>query len=127
MKKGFEYDDGIDFDTWHAIACNDPDSFETMRQMAIEQLILGAPVENRERLRRLQWRIDQERHRARSPLGACVRISRMMWNSVLGEAGLRERLADLSHYLQAGQYPPSTTTSRKGARVLAFRRLAEAD
>ena len=85
----------MDFDAWSAMARNDPEAFESMRLAAIEAAIASAPAAKRERLRRLQWRIDQERRRARTPLAACMRISRMMWRSVLGPGGLQDRFSEL--------------------------------
>ncbi len=84
-----------DFDTWARVAREDPEGFESMRQAAIEDFLQSLPPENRERMRRLQWRIDQERRLAHTPMSACIRLSRMMWEHVLGEGGLRERLQRL--------------------------------
>jgi len=62
----------MNFDTWSEMARDDPEAFESMRRAAIEAVIAQAPEANRERLRRLQWRIDQERRLAHSPsCGAC--------------------------------------------------------
>jgi len=111
---------GIDFDTWSEVAEKDPKAFERMRLDAIEACINSAPEGNRDRLRRLQWRIDQERRLARTPLGACVRISRMMWQSVLGEGGLRERFLELGSYLGALEKPSQGVA--RSAEVLQFAR-----
>lgn len=72
----------FDFDTWAHLAEHDKDEFERRRQAAIENLIASAPASSQRRLRGLQFRIDMERRRAGTPLGACVRISEMMWDSV---------------------------------------------
>lgn len=85
----------MDFDRWSALARHNPEAFESMRQAAISALIESAPPESRKRLRRLQWRIDQERRLSRSSLGACVRISNMMWDSLAGSGGLLDRLEQL--------------------------------
>ena len=77
----------IDFDAWSEMARSDPETFELMRQTAIESAIAKASESNRHRLRCLQWRIDQERRLASSPMAACLRISRMMWRTVLGPGG----------------------------------------
>ena len=110
----------IDFDTWSELARNDPEAFERMRLEAIEAVIATAPAENRERLRCLQWRIDQERRLARTPIAACMRISRMMWRAVLGEGGLQHRFGELQRTFSgesAGSAEPSA-----GAEVVAFAR-----
>jgi hypothetical protein len=92
-----------------------------MRLAAIQAAIDGAPEANRERLRRLQWRIDQERRLARTPLAACIRISRMMWRAVLGPNGLRDRVAELQDLL--GDNPPGERCgTASGGEVVAFNR-----
>lgn len=93
---------GKDFTAWSKVAQEDPDAFEAMRLAAIEDFLQTVPPENRERLRRLQWRIDQERRLAHSPMGACMRLSRLMWEQVLGEGGLRERFKELGQSMTRG-------------------------
>ncbi|MCP1676886.1 hypothetical protein J2T57_004059 [Natronocella acetinitrilica] len=78
----------IDFDSWSRMARDNPDQFERQRQAMIETMIRSADPVRQQRLRQLQWRIDQERRRARTPVAACVALSRMMWNQVYGETGL---------------------------------------
>ena len=115
----------IDFDTWAMMAKERPDDFEVMRQAALEAFFARVPTDHRDRLRRLQWRVDQERRLARTPMAACVRISRMMWRSLLGEGGLRDKLNGLEGNLLDPR--PSTETSSTGAisptsNVVGFRR-----
>lgn len=76
------------FEEWAALAQTNPQAFEQQRQQFIESFISSAPGRQRSRLERLQWRIDMERKRAATPLSACVRISRMMMDSVYGKTGL---------------------------------------
>ena len=76
------------FEEWASLAQTDPKAFEEQRQQYIESFISMAPGRQRNRLERLQWRIDMERKRASTPLSACVRISRMMMDSVYGDTGL---------------------------------------
>jgi hypothetical protein len=85
----------IDFDAWSEMARTDPGTFERMRLAAIERAIERASASNRQRLRCLQWRIDQERRLAKNPMAACLRISRMMWRTVLGPGGLNDRFGEL--------------------------------
>ncbi len=91
----------FEFDEWLGIARRDPDAFEKMRRSAIDSVISQAPPANQQRLRCLQWRIDQERRRARTPLAACIRISQMMWESVTGQGGLLQALRRLQGYPEA--------------------------
>ena len=114
----------IDFDTWSEVARSDPDAFEQMRLAAIQAVIDGAPPENRERLRRLQWRIDQERRLAHTPLNACLRISRMMWRNVLGPGGLQERFGELQRMF--GAQPDQIGTDQPSVgEVVAFARARD--
>lgn len=69
----------FDFDAWAALAARDPAAFEAARGQALESLISRDGEE--ERLRRLQWRVDAERRRARTPLKACLVLSGMMWTA----------------------------------------------
>ncbi len=105
----------LDFDHWANTARTNPHLFEEMRRQAIEEVIAQAPKEQQQRLRCLQWRIDQERRQAKSPLGACIRISRMMWESVSGSNGLLEQLHRLSNHRT-----PISANARQRAKVLAF-------
>jgi len=83
------------FDFWAKLAVDDPGSFEEARQLMIESLIDAAPPERQPRLRGLQWQIDQARARSSNPLSACMKISSMMWDKVLGADGLVEHLEQL--------------------------------
>jgi len=107
----------MNFDAWSELARNDPAAFESMRLAAIEAVIAEAPEANRERLRRLQWRIDQERRLARTPMAACLRISRMMWHSVLGPNGLHDRFVELQRLFSGQASGPAPA-----GRVIAFGR-----
>lgn len=76
------------FEEWAELAQSDPQAFEQQRQQYIDSFLATVPSKQRNRLERLQWRIDMERRLATTPLSACVRISRMMMDSVYGKGGL---------------------------------------
>jgi len=84
--------ENFDFDTWADLAKRDPAAFEEARRLVVERLI--AACRDQERLRRLQWRIDAERHRAKTPLKACLRLSSMMWETFADLRGALNRLTD---------------------------------
>ena len=67
---------GLDFDELAALAKEDPERFELIRQQEIERVLSAAPASIRKRLLGLQWRIDIERERADTPFAACRRLSR---------------------------------------------------
>jgi hypothetical protein len=77
----------LDFDYLTGLARSNPGEFERLRRNAIESYISALPQDRQARMRRLQWRIDQERRR-HTPLGACVKLSNMMWDHLLGPGGL---------------------------------------
>jgi len=107
-------DPAFDFDELAALAARDPEGFERRRQALIEAALAEVPeADRRERLRRLQWRIDQVRRTAGTPMAACLRISKMMWESLVGEGGLLEALERLGR--ADPQAPP-----RRQAEVLRF-------
>jgi hypothetical protein len=43
----------------------------------------------------LQWRIDQIRETSPNAMAACLKLSSMMWETLLGEDGLLDRLRAL--------------------------------
>ena len=92
--------DEWDFDAWAELARNDPEAFERMRNSAVNSVIDDAPDRFQRRLRGLQWRVDQERQLAQSPLGACIRISTIMWQNVMDEGGLLDHCQQLSDMLK---------------------------
>lgn len=105
----------FDFEHWSSLASQDPVAFEARRHELIEGVIRTAPPHRQPRLRGLQWRLDMVRQRSRTPLAACIRMSEMMWDSVLGEGGLRDALECLT---QARPEPPR----RPAARVIPLDR-----
>ena len=101
----------FDLDEWQRLAREDPSEFERRRQAAIESFISQAPAEHRDRLRGLQFRIDLERRRAKTALGAALRLQSMMW----------ERFGQLGDALAAlAMDTPSTQPT--AARILPFRK-----
>ena len=114
----FDTDKKLDFDTAMRLAREDPQAFEAYRREAIDAFIGQAPARNRERLRRLQWRIDQERRRSGNPLSACVRLYDMMWDSFAGEQGLVSHLQHADRLVQGEPLQPLPS-----GQVLAFSRV----
>ena len=84
--------EGFDFDHWARLAHTDPEAFERERAALVARTIAEAPAASRERLRRLQWKVDQIRRTSPTPMAAFLRIYRMMWDSVEGPGGLIEAL-----------------------------------
>lgn len=101
------------FDEWKNLASTDPEAFEKQREDIIRKTISRAPAGYRARLLRLQWRIDMERKRHPNPMSSCVKISKMMLDSVYGQHGLLTALC--------GQVSPGTLDPLVTAKVLDIR------
>jgi len=71
------------FDVLVDMARNDPQRLETLRKKLTSSVIASAATEQkRKRLEGLQFRVDLERRRARSPLAATIKISEMMCHAL---------------------------------------------
>ncbi len=113
MKKTTKHTESFDFDRWRRLAEKDPEAFEQARKAVIDDFIDHIDDELlRERMRRLQWRVEQERARSNNPMGACIRIYNMMWRSVSDNYQLLTRLV-------GGE----TVLEPTPAQVIPFRRV----
>ncbi len=114
------------FEELSRLAQTDPEAFEARRQALIEETISKARSENQDRLRRFQWRIDMERKRAKTPLGACLRLNDMLMEMVYGEGGFLEAVNTLKEILQGLEKGTPKTpeglspSSQKTAQVIPF-------
>lgn len=97
-----------------ALAKNNPAGLEAFRHRQIEQLIASAPEAMQRRLRGLQFQIDCKRRLHRSPLGACIALSKMMFDSVY-------QLNDALQGLQQDD-APSVSVERQPATVTPITR-----
>ena len=86
-----------------------PAELEKFRRLQIEKLIASAPEDMQRRLRGLQFQIDCMRKLHRSPMGTCIALSKMMFDSVY-------QLNDALHGLQPNP------AEAKPAVVLPFTR-----
>jgi Protein of unknown function (DUF3135) len=114
----------FDFDEWSRLAKIDPTAFEARRLALIEEYLRRFPPLDQRRLRGLQFRIDMERRRARTPMAACLRLSSMMWESLLGNHGLKMALDTLLGYTDRMPATARRQMSATTARVLPFRKPA---
>ena len=93
----------FDFDAWVELAKSDPEKFEQKRKESVSELIESVPEPMRQRLNGLQWRIDMEIRRSSNSMDACLRIYKMMMDSVYSPGGLFEALNAL---LENGRVGP---------------------
>ena len=94
-----------DFDTLRALHEKDPEALERLRQQLTANIVAQAPDENRRRLAGLQFRINMELLRAGNPTARLLRLSSMMYDSVI----------ELDHCL----HNPVETIRARHARPLA--------
>jgi hypothetical protein len=102
----------IDFDGWAQLAQSDPAAFEEKRARLIEETIQRMPEHKQQRLRCLQWKVDQVRSQCSTPMSACIKLSEMMWDSLVGPGGLKDALERLG---------TGTAEPLPKAQVLSFR------
>ena len=86
----------FNFDEWMQLAKEDPAAFEKQRLEAIQGILSNASENSKKRLEGLQWQIEQMRTTSKTPMAACLNISRLMWEKVQGEDGLVETLNQLT-------------------------------
>jgi len=72
----------FDFDSWMKLAKDDPATFERRKQAAIDAFFSQLSPEQQTKLRHLQWQIDMEIRRSSSPLGSCIKLNRLMMDSL---------------------------------------------
>lgn len=115
------FDHAFDFDDWVDLARDDVDAFEQRRVACIEAMIARASEPNQSRLRCLQWRIEMERQRTRTPLQACLRLSAMMWDSLLDDnTGLHSALDNLAKTVISDATLSSALEPAPSAKILSF-------
>ena len=105
-----------DFDELMVLAMKDPDAFENERQKFIDSFIDNVPQEKRHRLLGLQWKIDQTRKLAGSPMASCIAISNMMWDSL---NQLNQHQREFIDYT-LNQSTPISRESTISAKILPF-------
>ncbi|NOY72084.1 MAG: DUF3135 domain-containing protein [Gammaproteobacteria bacterium] len=121
QKKNTERCQSFDFDYWVELAKNDPVQFEEKRSAAIEEMIATAPqAATRDRLRKLQWRVDAERRTSKNPTQACLKIYNMMWEKVYGGNGLLHSLNTLLEYNAGKTTDHKEKKEQKSAKILIF-------
>lgn len=109
-----------DFDKLKEMAENNPEQLEKLRVEMCDRLIQEAPEKYRRKLRGLQFRIDMERRKAKSPMAACIAISGMMHDSF---DQLRQALNDATGIATPGyEAPEARQEAQEAGKVLPFKR-----
>ncbi len=105
------YRDLPDFDTLVTLHKEQPEELERIRTELTDAILEKTTGENRRRLQGLQFRINMELRRARTPEARFVKISSMM----------HEAFAELNHVLHHPGEPAATDANRE-ARIIPFTR-----
>jgi len=87
--------DKFSFEDLAGLAIKNPVKFEALRTKLCQDLIKSAPKRIRRRLNGLQFTIDMERQKAKTPLAACIKLSYMMHESL---AELQQALNNPEEY-----------------------------
>jgi len=103
-----------DFDTLMQLAKDDPEALERLRQNSIAELLDSAPSHMRRRLEGLQFQIDAKRKIAKTPMQACITISRMMHES------FEELRLALNSAVNTDDQAPVVATPKNDALILSF-------
>ncbi|OUS25300.1 hypothetical protein A9Q99_22175 [Gammaproteobacteria bacterium 45_16_T64] len=111
----------LDFEELQRLAQDDPDKLEKLRIQWCEQLISEAPSDYRRKLRGLQFRIDMERRKSKSPMAACISLSGMMHDSFDNLRYALNEASGLSEH-NTGYREDTTSAQAQEAKVLPFRR-----
>lgn len=115
-----------DFDTLLERHKNDVKALDQIKKEATEAFINNVPKESQRRLRGLQFQIDMELRRSKSPIEGCINISTMMHESL---AELRSQLNQIfdTDYNKLGESNHTSTSQRaeqkmerKSADILPF-------
>jgi len=104
----------IDFDSWQALARNNPQAFEAKRRALVDAVIRRVPESRQHRLRCLQWRIEKVCASATNPISASLQLSHMMWESVGRQQNIISRLFE--------EADPEAPCPEPRAQVLPFPR-----
>jgi len=91
------------FEALVALAKEDPVEFETLRDQLCKQLLDQAPEHISRRLKGLQFKIDMERQRSKTPLKSCIELSKRMNNSLIE---LEEVLSNPQDFLRKHNLDP---------------------
>ncbi len=103
------------FEKLRELAEKDPEALERLREEHIKHLIDNAPQQYRHRLEGLQFQIDGQRRLAKSPMAACLKISKMMHDSL-------HQLKDFVDGAQDANREP--IPAYEPARILSFKNQA---
>jgi DNA polymerase II small subunit/DNA polymerase delta subunit B len=104
------------FDQLKAMANENPEALEQLRNRLVSEVIERAPTHQRAQLEGLQFVLDMERRRAKNPMQCCIRMSQLMHERV---ERLRQCLKDT---MQSDGFslPETNREESQSAMILNF-------
>lgn len=109
------------FDTLKALADEDPEALELLRNRLVTEVIERAPSHQRAQLKGLQFVLDMERRRAKNPMQCCIRMSQLMHERV---DRLRACLKETLYYDESATSATSDEP-KHNAVILEFPRTSQ--
>ncbi|WP_210396822.1 DUF3135 domain-containing protein [Motiliproteus sediminis] len=103
------------FDDLKKLAETDPQAFDAYRKTLCHEFIDSIPKGHRQRLRAVQFRVDNVIHRAKTPMAGLIKVSEMMHDSLYS---LSTKLYELS------ETPGAPELNHTQAPVIDMRRWA---
>lgn len=98
------------FEELATLAQDAPEALEALRRKLYEQILQQAPEHMCRRLKGLQFKIDMERRRAKTPLASCLKLSSMMHESLME---LKAALSNPQEFLRIHQLTPQPPLNKK--------------
>lgn len=114
-----------DHETLTELSKSDPKAVEKIRKEAIDAIIRSAPEPYKRRLRGLQFQIDMEVRRSKSPLDSCIRVSAMMHKTLdkmrdsMGEL-VKSATPSRPEIVQPEAVEPAIEEAQPTAKILPF-------
>ncbi len=109
------------FDELKALAKENPEALEALRQEHVNDIINNAPEAEQACLKGLQFQIDAHRQiHNESPMGSCMKISEMMHESFAELRGWLNQIAELNDPLRGLAEESEQKHHAKAADILAF-------
>ncbi|WP_207061983.1 DUF3135 domain-containing protein [Motiliproteus sp. SC1-56] len=103
------------FDELKELARTDPQAFDRLRQTVCEEFINSIPAAHQRRLKGVQFRVNHEIRRAKTPLAGLIKVSGMMHDS----------LHELSDHLQELKRCTTLPLARQAPRPATVTAVAE--
>ena len=73
------------FDECMKLAIEDPEAFENYRLEVLKKIMDRARPECQQRMKGIQFRVDMEKRKSRTPMATCIKLNEMMLDFLYDE------------------------------------------